>query len=65
MPAVDALIEQLGTDLESTKRSIPLFKQALQDCNADLAKRFYANEDIEQLVHDRARFMDHLLQLAW
>jgi len=65
VPAVDVLIEQLGTDLEGTKRAIPLFKQALQDCNADLAKRFYAHEDIERLVHDRARFMDQLLHLAW
>ena len=56
MPAIDALIEQLGTDLEGTKRAIPLFKQALQDCNTDLTKRFYAHEDIERLVHDRARF---------
>jgi len=65
VPAIDALIEQLGTDLEGTKRAIPLFKQALQDCNTDLTKRFYAHEDIERLVHDRAHFMDQLLQLAW
>jgi len=62
---LEELITKLDADLGGTRRSIPLFKQALQDCNEELTRRFYASEDIEDLVQDRARFMDRVLKRAW
>ena len=65
MLTIDEVITQLSAELATSKWSITAFKQALADCDALLAKRFYADEDIVGLVHDRVHFMDKLLGLAW
>ena len=65
MLTIDEVITQLSAELATSKWSITAFKQALADCDALLAKRFYADGDIVGLVHDRVHFMDKLLGLAW
>ena len=65
MLTIDEVITQLSAELATSKWSITAFKQALADCDALLAKRFYADEDIVGLVHDRVHCMDKLLGLAW
>jgi [protein-PII] uridylyltransferase len=45
--------------------SIPAFKQAHKDAAALLAERFHAGDDVVELVHGRAEFVDGLLQRAW
>ncbi|MFT5803343.1 MAG: [protein-PII] uridylyltransferase [Candidatus Paceibacteria bacterium] len=65
MPTIKAILDQLSTELAATQRPIPVFKQALEACAALLTTRFYADDDIEILVRDRARFMDAVLELAW
>ncbi len=56
----------LSEQLTETKKPIPLFKEALARFNADQERRF--KEEItstEDLIHERAAFMDRILQLAW
>lgn len=55
----------LESKLEDEKTAIPVFKQALTRFKADLEQRFYDGESAEILIHDHARFIDKVLQLAW
>ncbi|MEX2489919.1 MAG: [protein-PII] uridylyltransferase [Pseudomonadales bacterium] len=56
---------ELVTKLAHSKHSIPVFKETITEFQQALEDRFYANEDVETLMRDRARFIDEILKLAW
>jgi len=41
------------------------FRQALDRSHKDLEQRFYQNEDVEKLVHQRAQIVDDAILVAW
>jgi [protein-PII] uridylyltransferase len=51
--------------LESSQFSPPVFKQVLDRGTELLRERFAADEDVEELVRDRARLVDIALRAAW
>lgn len=55
----------LGARLAAGENRIALFKQAIEQANAELDRRYLAGEDIALLVTSRAHFIDQLLTLAW
>ncbi|MDA1301375.1 MAG: [protein-PII] uridylyltransferase [Proteobacteria bacterium] len=56
----------LSEELRATKTPIPLFKHALARFNDDQEQRFReGTTSAADLIHERAAFMDRILQLAW
>jgi [protein-PII] uridylyltransferase len=51
--------------LESSRYSPAVFRQVLERGTELLRERFAADEDIEELVRDRARLVDIALRAAW
>jgi [protein-PII] uridylyltransferase len=51
--------------LESSQFSPPVFRQVLERGTELLQERFAADENIEELVRDRARLVDIALRAAW
>ncbi|MFT6016704.1 MAG: UTP:GlnB (protein PII) uridylyltransferase, partial [Candidatus Azotimanducaceae bacterium] len=56
---------KLEQELTSSKRAIPVLKQALEMCRQNLEARFHEDENAESLIEGRASFVDMILQLAW
>jgi [protein-PII] uridylyltransferase len=56
---------QLVQQLSASKLAIPVLKEALETCRANLEARFHAGEDVEALIEGRAQFVDMVLRLAW
>jgi len=56
--------EQFRRDLE-TKAPISVFKDAIAGVNTHLEQRYYQDEDICYLVHERSAFIDLILHYAW
>lgn len=61
LPSQADLEQELGT----SKRAIPVLKNALHVCRLNLAERFHEGEDVEALLQGRANFVDMILRLAW
>ena len=61
LPTETQLIQQLS----ASKLAIPVLKEALETCRANLEARFHAGEDVEALIEGRAQFVDMVLRLAW
>jgi [protein-PII] uridylyltransferase len=59
------LLEQLPARLATAGLAPLPYREALQEAQADLRERFFAEEPIEWLVRARARFIDRLLAVAW
>jgi len=55
----------LSEQLTDGADAVPAFKAAITQTRAELDKRFYAGEDIEPLIADRATLTDHILAIAW
>jgi len=51
--------------LETSQYSPPVFRQVLDRGTELLRERFAADEDVEELVRDRARLVDIVLRAAW
>lgn len=56
--------EQFRRDLLE-KKPIQVFKDAVAGVNLHLAARFYQEEDIRYLIHERSAFIDMILHYAW
>ncbi len=54
-----------ATELAAGKPKIPLFKQAINDCQLAMDTHFRESLDAVPLVHCRSQFMDQLLTFAW
>ena len=52
-------------ELERSQFSPPVFRQVLERGTELLRERFAADEDVEELVRDRARLVDIALRAAW
>ncbi|HJN50457.1 MAG: [protein-PII] uridylyltransferase [Pseudomonadales bacterium] len=57
--------KQLEIRLVNRSRMIPVLKAELKSAERTLADRFYAGASVEQLVRERAVFMDQILNLTW
>lgn len=57
--------QMLESRLDGATEVIPVFKQVRAEFARELEQGFYAGEDVEVLLHARAEFVDHVLQLAW
>ncbi|HJL61787.1 MAG TPA: [protein-PII] uridylyltransferase [Pseudomonadales bacterium] len=55
----------LASQLDDAKQAIPVFKAALVERIQILEKRFYAGDDVTELITDHANFVNEILQLAW
>jgi [protein-PII] uridylyltransferase len=51
--------------LENSQYSPPVFRQVLERGTELLRERFAADDDVEELVRDRARLVDIALKAAW
>lgn len=57
--------DQLEVRLVNRSRMIPVLKGVLNSAQSALTERFYAAASVEELVHERAAFMDQILNLTW
>ncbi|MDH5537346.1 MAG: [protein-PII] uridylyltransferase, partial [Betaproteobacteria bacterium] len=55
----------LSAALADVDDGIAVFRDALKEANAALARRFHANEPVETLVHDQAGVTDAVILTAW
>jgi [protein-PII] uridylyltransferase len=62
---LENLLHRLESELAESPQVIPVFKSALTDGQALLTQRFQNGESVDNLVAERARFMDGILRLAW
>jgi [protein-PII] uridylyltransferase len=60
-----AYLESLAGRLDGCSNPVADFRAALVDGDAELARRFRAEEPVATLVHDRARLVDALVTRAW
>ncbi len=58
-------IDTLSTQLKGKSETIPIFKEALSEIKADLARRFHDGEDANEMMSDHASYIDEILRLAW
>ncbi len=65
MPATWDYLETLAGRLDGCANPVADFRGALCDGDAELARRFCADEPVEALVRDRARLVDALVTRAW
>ena len=56
---------RLGPRLDGAGDPVSAFRSALAEGDAALKERFFADEPVESLVHDRAHLVDALLIHAW
>ena len=64
-PELDAILRELDTHLGEIPPSLPPWKQAIAAAAEHLAERFRAGDEVVDLVHARAQFVDALLARAW
>ncbi len=64
-PELDAILRELDTHLGDTPPPLPPWKQAIAAATGHLAERFRAGDEVVDLVHARAQFVDALLARAW
>jgi len=57
--------EKFASDLAISDSPVSTFRKALHQADAALSKRYYANENINEIVRDRAWVLDQLLCFAW
>ncbi|MFB3078673.1 MAG: hypothetical protein ACE1Y4_11790, partial [Lysobacterales bacterium] len=50
---------------QQTSNPLSLYRQACDDARAWLDRGFHAGEDIVELIHLRAAFLDQLLACVW
>jgi [protein-PII] uridylyltransferase len=58
-------LENLKSALANTKRIIPLFKESILNTQKEHEQRFRDGEYAENLVREKAAFMDEILNLVW
>jgi [protein-PII] uridylyltransferase len=58
-------LDRLGQRLDAALDAVSAFRSALAEGDAALKERFFADEPVESLVHDRAQLVDALLVHAW
>jgi len=58
-------LDRLGQRLDAALDAVSAFRSALAEGDAALKERFFADEPVEFLVHDRAQLVDALLVHAW
>jgi [protein-PII] uridylyltransferase len=58
-------IDTLSTQLKGKSETISIFKDALSEIKADLARRFHDDEDVHEMMSDHASYIDEILRLAW
>lgn len=56
---------QLAEELSASRQPIPLFKQALAEFHETLESRFREGVSANELIKDRAAFMDQIMRSAW
>ncbi|MFO1426766.1 MAG: [protein-PII] uridylyltransferase [Steroidobacteraceae bacterium] len=59
------LLARVEAELAASDASAEACRNALRDSQADLSRRFLAEEPIESLVHARARVLDVVLRAIW
>lgn len=67
MPATSSPINfsAIGENFHNHAQFISECKKALADAQSGLNERFYANDNIELLISERANLIDELLKLVW
>ncbi len=63
--AKETVNRNLSDILLGQKQIVPALKSALMDGKQELERRFYAGDNISELLSDHARFVDEILQVAW
>lgn len=61
----ESILNQLETQLATSSRIIPLFKEALTEARATLTDQFKDGTATETLIGEYTVFMDSVMQLAW
>lgn len=62
---LDKILCELAIELETSRRIIPVFKQAIADARAFLTEQFNDGADAFELVGKHSNFMDGVIRLAW
>ena len=62
---VQAANQQLAEALSASRQPIPLFKKALAEFHETLESRFRSGVTANELLKDRAAFMDLIMASAW
>jgi len=60
-----SLIERLDQALATGEAPLPAYRDAIRASRKRLAERFHAGDPVEELVHERAAFVDQVLMRIW